>query len=188
MLLKSSLSAACSLWPLSEKFGFTVEMKENPLSKVVVLMPQVTPVIGAQELGATFEARITNVASLLVGNYNITKHNAYKGLRHRRLNQVFDLASVLCQSHPEPIVCKQKIVVSLSALVLPSQKTDQKWRRVKGSSCLGDQTSTQELALVKALKPSKKFILGSSGLSLAKKASTAKDGIHGGKRPCPAPV
>jgi hypothetical protein len=46
---------ACGLWPLSEKFGFTAETKETPLSKVVVLMPQVAPIIGAQELGAAFE-------------------------------------------------------------------------------------------------------------------------------------
>jgi hypothetical protein len=43
----------CGMWPLSEKFGFKVETKETlpPLSKVVVSMPQVTPVIGAEELG-----------------------------------------------------------------------------------------------------------------------------------------
>jgi hypothetical protein len=35
---------ACGLWPLSEKFGFSVETKETPLTKVVVLMPQVTSV------------------------------------------------------------------------------------------------------------------------------------------------
>jgi hypothetical protein len=56
---------------------------------------------------------------------------------------------------------------------------------VKGSSCSGDQTSAQELALAKALKPSKKFSSGSSGLSLAEKASTAKGGIHMGKTSLP---
>jgi hypothetical protein len=35
---------AYDLWPLSEKFGFSVETKETPLTKVVLLMPQVTPV------------------------------------------------------------------------------------------------------------------------------------------------
>jgi hypothetical protein len=30
---------ACGLWPLSEKFGFDVETKETPQSKVVVPMP-----------------------------------------------------------------------------------------------------------------------------------------------------
>jgi hypothetical protein len=63
------------LWPLDEKFGFKVEMKETPLSKVVVPMPQVTAVIGAQEPGAEFEARVTNAMNLLVGNYNVTEHN-----------------------------------------------------------------------------------------------------------------
>jgi hypothetical protein len=41
-------------WPLCEKCNFEVEMKETPLSKVVVPMPKVTPVIGAQESGAAF--------------------------------------------------------------------------------------------------------------------------------------
>jgi hypothetical protein len=46
---------AYGLWPLSKKFGFKVEAKETPLLKVVVPMPQVTPVIRAQEQGVTFE-------------------------------------------------------------------------------------------------------------------------------------
>jgi hypothetical protein len=73
---------ACGLWPISEKFDFEVEAKESPLSKDVVSMPQVTPVIEAQEPGAAFEARIVNAVNLLVGNYNIMEHNAYRGLRH----------------------------------------------------------------------------------------------------------
>jgi hypothetical protein len=40
---------ACELWPLTEKFGFMVETKETLLSKVVVPMPHVTPIIGAHE-------------------------------------------------------------------------------------------------------------------------------------------
>jgi hypothetical protein len=56
---------------------------------------------------------------------------------------------------------------------------------MKGSSRSGDQASTQELALAKAVKPSKKFSSGSSGLSLAEKASTTKGGIHGGKMSLP---
>jgi hypothetical protein len=68
---------ACGLWPLGENFGFHVERKESPLSKVMVSMPQVNPVIGVQESGAAFEARILNAVNLLVGNYNITEHNAY---------------------------------------------------------------------------------------------------------------
>jgi hypothetical protein len=47
---------AYDLWPLSDKFGFKVETKEAPLSKVVVSMPQVAPIIRAPELWATFEA------------------------------------------------------------------------------------------------------------------------------------
>jgi hypothetical protein len=73
---------ACGLWPLSEKFGFEVEANESPLSKVAVPMPQVTPIIGAQEPRAAFEARIANVVNLLVGNYNIMGHNTYRGLQH----------------------------------------------------------------------------------------------------------
>jgi hypothetical protein len=38
---------ACGMWPLSEKFGFEVETKETPLSKVMVSMSKVTPTIGA---------------------------------------------------------------------------------------------------------------------------------------------
>jgi hypothetical protein len=49
---------ACSIWPLSEKCDFEVEMKEAPLSKVIVPMLKVTAVIGMKESGATFEMRI----------------------------------------------------------------------------------------------------------------------------------
>jgi hypothetical protein len=88
---------ACGLWLLSEKFGFRVETKESPLSKVLVLMPQVTIVIGAQESKAEFEAHIMYAMNLLVGNYNIVEHNAYKGLRHGRHNHIFEFVGVLCQ-------------------------------------------------------------------------------------------
>jgi hypothetical protein len=67
---------------LVKKIGFEVEMKETPLSKVVVLMPLVATVIGAQEPGAEFEAWIRNVMNFLVGNYNVIEHNACQGLRH----------------------------------------------------------------------------------------------------------
>jgi hypothetical protein len=99
---------ACGLWPLSEKFGFKVETKETPLSKVVVPMPQVTAVTGTQEPGAEFEACITNTTNLLVGNYNVTEHNTCQGLRHGQVNYVFELAGVLYQPHPEPMVWKHK--------------------------------------------------------------------------------
>jgi AmiR/NasT family two-component response regulator len=69
-------------------------------------MSQVTPIVGAQESGLSFVARITNAASLLVGNYNIAEQNAYKGLRHGRVNHMFELAGMLCQPRSEPLVRK----------------------------------------------------------------------------------
>jgi hypothetical protein len=56
---------------------------------------------------------------------------------------------------------------------------------MRGPSRSGDQTSAQEVALAKALKPRKKFRSGSSGLSLAEKASAAKVGVHKGKESLP---
>jgi hypothetical protein len=79
----------CGLWPLSEKFGFKVETREYPLSKVVVLIAQVDAAIGTEESGAKFEARIVHAANLLVGNYNVAEHKAYQGLLHGRLNRIF---------------------------------------------------------------------------------------------------
>jgi hypothetical protein len=79
----------CGLWPLSEKFGFKVETGEYPLSKVVVLIPQVDAAIGTKESGAKFEARIVHATNLLVGNYNVVEHKAYQGLQHGWLNRVF---------------------------------------------------------------------------------------------------
>jgi hypothetical protein len=73
---------ASGLWPLSKKFGFKVETKESPMSKVVVLKPQVNTAIGTKESGAEFEARIVNAVNLLVGNYNVAEHNTYQGLGH----------------------------------------------------------------------------------------------------------
>jgi hypothetical protein len=52
----------------------------------------------------------------------------------------------------------------------------------------GDQTSAQELALDKALKPSKKFSSGSLGLSLAEKASAAKGRLHEGETSLPRAI
>jgi hypothetical protein len=62
-----------------------------------------------------------NATNLLVGNYNIAEHNAYKGLRHGMLNHVFELAYVLCQPHAEPIVRtarKQKSAATVPASAL----------------------------------------------------------------------
>jgi hypothetical protein len=87
---------ACGLWPLGEQFGFRVETKEPSLSKVMVLMPQITTAIGERESEAKFVARIENAKNLLVGKYNIAEHKAYQGLQHGRLNRIFELARVLC--------------------------------------------------------------------------------------------
>jgi hypothetical protein len=59
-----------------------VEKRETPLSKVVVPMPKVTPIIGKQESEAAFEARIIATANLLAGNYCVPEHNSYTGLWH----------------------------------------------------------------------------------------------------------
>jgi hypothetical protein len=37
---------ACGIWPLNDSWYFAVEMKESPLSKVTVPVPQVTTTIG----------------------------------------------------------------------------------------------------------------------------------------------
>jgi hypothetical protein len=83
-------------------------MKEMPLSKVVVSMPKFTPTIGVKESEAAFEMRIMNVANLLVGNYNVAEHNAYTGLWHGQLNNVFESAGLLCQPRPEPVAMLQE--------------------------------------------------------------------------------
>jgi hypothetical protein len=60
------------------------------------------------------------------------------------------------------------------------QKTGQKRWRAKVSSHSGDQTSVQELVLVKAPKPSMKFSLVGSGLSLTEKAAATMVKVGGG--------
>jgi hypothetical protein len=92
-----------------------VETKKTPLSKVVVPMLKVTPIIGTKESEADFELQIINAAILLVGNYNVAEHNAYTGLHCGRLSHVFELAGVLCQPHREPIAHapgNQKVVAA----------------------------------------------------------------------------
>jgi hypothetical protein len=54
---------------------------------------------------------------------------------------------------------------------------------VRGLSCSGDETSTQELVLAKALKPSRKFSSGSSGFSPVEMASGTKVGVGREKTP-----
>jgi hypothetical protein len=51
-------------------------MRESPLSKVTVPMPQVTAVIGEKETSAAFETRAVAAANTLVGNYNATEHKS----------------------------------------------------------------------------------------------------------------
>jgi hypothetical protein len=82
------------------------------------------------------------------------EHNTYQGLPHRRLNRIFELAKILCQPCPEPIVRKRKSATTVMALV--PRKTSGRHDQVRRSSHSRSQTSAQELALAKALKPSKK--------------------------------
>jgi hypothetical protein len=89
---------ACDLWLLGEQFGVRVAMKEPPLSKVMVLMPQITAAIRERESKAKFVPCVENAANRLVGKYNIMEHKSYQGLRHGRLNRIFELARILCQS------------------------------------------------------------------------------------------
>jgi hypothetical protein len=55
-------------------------MKESPLSKVMVPMPQITAAIKEHESEAKFVAHVENATNLLVGKYNIAEHKAYQGL------------------------------------------------------------------------------------------------------------
>jgi hypothetical protein len=41
---------ASGLWPLGQQFGFGVETKESPLSKVTTPMPRITTAIGQRGL------------------------------------------------------------------------------------------------------------------------------------------
>jgi hypothetical protein len=62
-----------------------------------------------------------------------------------------------------------------------AKKGYDKRRHAQCLSHSGDQLSTQELALAKPLKQSKKFVSHSLGLSTTKKTSSATVKIHGGK-------
>jgi hypothetical protein len=57
-------------------------------------MPKVTAVIGEQEVGAAFEARIAAAANQLIENYCVVEHNSCMTLRHGRLNHIFELVGV----------------------------------------------------------------------------------------------
>jgi hypothetical protein len=98
----------CDIWPLCENYEFEVEGLELPISKVVMPMPKVTPIIVKHESEAALEAWIVMVANQLVGNYCMMEHNSCTGLQHGRLNCVFELASVHYQPRLEPIACATK--------------------------------------------------------------------------------
>jgi hypothetical protein len=53
---------ACDIWPLNDSWAFKVEKMESLISKVVVLIPKVTAIIGKQEAGRP------STANQLVGN------------------------------------------------------------------------------------------------------------------------
>jgi hypothetical protein len=172
----------CGLWPLGEQFCFRVQMKESPLSKVMVSKPQITAAIGERESEAKFVARIKKSMNLLDGKYNIAEHKANHGLRHGRLNHIFGLVGVLCQPRPEPIVWKHKSAIT--GIAAAPRKIASKRGRGRRSSHSGTETSAQELALAKPLKCSMKFAVKSSGLSSAEKASVTGVGATG-KKMCP---
>jgi hypothetical protein len=94
---------ASGLCLLGRRFGFLVETKESPLSKITMPMPQIDTAIEEQESGAKFAARIEKAANELVSRYTIMEHNTYKGLCHGRVNHVFELAGFLCQLRLEPV-------------------------------------------------------------------------------------
>jgi hypothetical protein len=49
---------ASSSWPLGRHFLFSVEMKESPLSKITITMPQIDTAIRERESSAKFVAHI----------------------------------------------------------------------------------------------------------------------------------
>jgi hypothetical protein len=116
---------ACGLWPFGEQFSFWVGMKESPLSKVMVSMPQIIAAIGEWESEAKFVACVENAVNLLVGNYNIAEHNADQGPRHGWLNRIFELVGVLCQPRPKPVT--QKCMSAATGTAPASRKTSGKW-------------------------------------------------------------
>jgi hypothetical protein len=93
---------ACGLSPLGRGFAFPVETKESSLSKIILPMPQIGTAIAERESPAKFAAQIEKAANELVGQYNLTEHNAYQGLCHGQINRVFEIVGFLCWAHPEP--------------------------------------------------------------------------------------
>jgi hypothetical protein len=82
-------------------------------------------------------------------------HNSCQGLQNGQLNRIFELAGVLCQLRPEPIVQKRKSATV--GMTSAPRKTSRRRGHGRRPSHSRAETSTQELALAKALKPSKKF-------------------------------
>jgi hypothetical protein len=79
-------------------------MMESPHSKVSVSVLKVTTIIGKQETGVAFEARIVAAVNVLVGNYSLTEdHACITQLRHGRFNHVFDMVGVKYQLRAEPV-------------------------------------------------------------------------------------
>jgi hypothetical protein len=122
---------------------------------------------------------IVNVANLLVGNYNVVEHNAYQGLRHGRLNRIFELARVLYQPRPEPIVQKHK--PPAATLAPMPRETSGKCGHGRKSFDSGTQTSALEVTLAKLVKRSNKFIAKSSRLIIVEKATATTIKIAGKK-------
>jgi hypothetical protein len=58
---------ASGLWPLGRRFGFLVETKESPLSKITMPMPQINIAIREWESSDKFADRIEKAANELVG-------------------------------------------------------------------------------------------------------------------------
>jgi hypothetical protein len=57
----------CGLWPLGQQFGFQVETKACPFSKLMVPIPQITASMGERESGAQFVACIEDAVNQLIG-------------------------------------------------------------------------------------------------------------------------
>jgi hypothetical protein len=162
--------------------SFEVETKETQLLKVIVPMPKVTPIIGEKQLGAAFEKRIIHAANLLVGNYNITEHNACTG------GLIVCLSWWVCSASPvqSPLPVLQgnkRLLCDVGSGIEESYRRRRK--RLKGSSRSRDQTSAQELALAKPMKQRKKIISQSSGLSATEKSSSVTVKITREKHPQP---
>jgi hypothetical protein len=172
----------CDIWPLSDGWEFEVERMESPLSKVIMPMSKVTAIIGKQDTGAAFEARIVVAANQLVGNYNMLEHRAcVSPLQHSWLNHVKELVDMNYEARVEPLarVTKKRHAAAVVVVPLPLKKASGGEKRRRPSSRGGDKTSKKEELLAKPLKPSKKFSVQktwghSLGLSVHEKTLVAK--------------